>query len=288
MSSSTISLDRRCKVWRSINVGFLNDPNLSLKAKGLMAFLLTRPDGWTFTVAGLSKVLKDGRDAIRNARLELEEFGYLKVTQDRTNGTFGGAHWELSLGDEFLEAPPQSPVRRAPVQGATVDGEPVDGGSVDGEPGGRGIYRYRDKNIEAAEDDAAANKLTIAGKIAKRIYSKTNPKSPVKAQKAEPVVQELLDSGYSPRDVLSALTYAAEHGPTSTGFPGWRTYLAKNAPQWLTKPRKGKSQTPFESIFASWEDEGCRKHAPATTRDGTDYDLDAYVPWHERQAEGRC
>ena len=44
----------------------LNDPRLSLKAIGLLSKILSLPEAWDYTVAGLAKICKEGRDAVRN------------------------------------------------------------------------------------------------------------------------------------------------------------------------------------------------------------------------------
>lgn len=43
----------------------LQNNNLSLKAKGLYAFMWSLPDTWDYSVSGLTKVLKEGRDITR-------------------------------------------------------------------------------------------------------------------------------------------------------------------------------------------------------------------------------
>lgn len=67
----------------------LNDPNLTLKAKGLWAFIMSKPDEWAINYRGLSKQLKEGQGAILAALKELETTGYLVRGQIRnTDGTF--------------------------------------------------------------------------------------------------------------------------------------------------------------------------------------------------------
>ena len=50
---------------------------LSLKAKGLLCLMLSLPEDWDYTVAGLTTLNKDGRDSIASALKELEKHGYL-------------------------------------------------------------------------------------------------------------------------------------------------------------------------------------------------------------------
>ncbi|CAK7032999.1 MAG: hypothetical protein ENTB_01868 [Enterocloster aldenensis] len=56
----------------------LKDQGLSLKAKGLMSFMLSLPETWDYTLRGLTIVNKDGIDAIREAVRELERAGYVQ------------------------------------------------------------------------------------------------------------------------------------------------------------------------------------------------------------------
>lgn len=55
----------------------LNDPQLSLKAKGLWAFIMSKPDDWAINYRGLMKQLKEGQRAILAALKELEDCNYL-------------------------------------------------------------------------------------------------------------------------------------------------------------------------------------------------------------------
>lgn len=56
----------------------LNNEQLSLKAKGLLSFMLSKPDNWEFSISGLKSQLKEGKSAIRSTLIEIEENGYLK------------------------------------------------------------------------------------------------------------------------------------------------------------------------------------------------------------------
>jgi DnaD/phage-associated family protein len=95
----------------------LKDKNLSLKAKGLLSYMLSLPDDWDYSVRGLVSCLKEGKDGIQAALHELEKYGYLKREQGRTaNGKLSGAIYtvmEIPLtekphtGKPLAEKPPQ-------------------------------------------------------------------------------------------------------------------------------------------------------------------------------------
>ena len=67
--------------------GILRDAGLSLKTKGLFAIILSLPEDWDYSVAGLATVAGCGRDAIRSALGEMEQAGYL--TRARSHGDGG-------------------------------------------------------------------------------------------------------------------------------------------------------------------------------------------------------
>lgn len=56
----------------------LRNRDLSLKAKGLLSQMLSLPEEWDYSVEGLSRINREGVDAIRTGVRELEEHGYLE------------------------------------------------------------------------------------------------------------------------------------------------------------------------------------------------------------------
>jgi hypothetical protein len=61
----------------------LRNKELTLKAKGLLSQMLSLPENWDYTLAGLSHINKESIDAIRTAVWELEKAGYIKRSQGR-------------------------------------------------------------------------------------------------------------------------------------------------------------------------------------------------------------
>jgi len=64
---------------------FLQSSLLSIKAKGLLAQLLSRPDNWKIRFSELQQSNADGENAIRSTIKELEKHGYIKrhVSRDK-------------------------------------------------------------------------------------------------------------------------------------------------------------------------------------------------------------
>ena len=87
----------------------LRNKDLSLKAKGLLSQMLSLPEDWDFTLAGLSYINREKIDAIREAIRELEKAGYVVRTRERDGkGRLRGA-------DYVIYEQPQQPVSDLPA-----------------------------------------------------------------------------------------------------------------------------------------------------------------------------
>lgn len=72
------------------------EKEMSLKAKGLLSLMLSLPDTWHYSISGLVKLSKDGKDSVMSALVELEEFGYLsrqRVINEK--GQFSGVQYDI-------------------------------------------------------------------------------------------------------------------------------------------------------------------------------------------------
>ena len=69
--------------YTTISNVFLRDKELSLKAKGLLATILSLPENWDFSIKGICATIKEGTTAVYSAIDELKERGYCKVVTNR-------------------------------------------------------------------------------------------------------------------------------------------------------------------------------------------------------------
>ncbi len=74
----------------------IEDSKLSWKAKGLYAYLQSRPEGWKFYEKEIESRSKDGKDSVKSAIKELVENKYLLRVQSRQEGKFKGMEWILN------------------------------------------------------------------------------------------------------------------------------------------------------------------------------------------------
>lgn len=100
----------------------LRNTNLSLKAKGLYAYMWSLPEDWDYSVSGLTKVLKEGRDAINEALKELEREGYLVRTILRSGGKFSDMDYMLNETPSPFTGFPHTvnPLTENPQQNNTI------------------------------------------------------------------------------------------------------------------------------------------------------------------------
>ena len=94
----------------------LRNRDLTLKAKGLLSQMLSLPDNWDYTLAGLSRINREKIDAIREAVRELEKAGYIVRSRERDKkGRLRGA-------DYIIYEQPQPPVLDLPtLENPTLD-----------------------------------------------------------------------------------------------------------------------------------------------------------------------
>lgn len=64
---------------------YLQDKNLSYKAKGLLSFMLSLPDNWDYSLNGLCSISKESRDGIRSILKKLQDKHYLEIEKVRGN-----------------------------------------------------------------------------------------------------------------------------------------------------------------------------------------------------------
>ena len=88
----------------------LRNKELSLKAKGLLSQMLSLPEDWDYTLAGLSFINREKIDAIREAVKELERAGYIVRSRERDEkGRLRGADYVI------FEQPQTPPVSDLPT-----------------------------------------------------------------------------------------------------------------------------------------------------------------------------
>ena len=76
---------------------FLEDDRLSFKAKGILAYLLSKPDDWKVIVGNLVNSSKDGKASVYAGLKELKEYGYYEKVPIRNEQGTRIIRWESTV-----------------------------------------------------------------------------------------------------------------------------------------------------------------------------------------------
>jgi hypothetical protein len=88
-TKGAIGRKRKKNGFTQISNSMLEDSRLSWRAKGLLSYMLSRPDNWKINKTDLQKRATDGRDALQSGLAELKEIGYLHIYRKHSeNGQF--------------------------------------------------------------------------------------------------------------------------------------------------------------------------------------------------------
>ena len=95
----------------------LRNKELSLKAKGLLSQMLSLPEDWDYTLAGLSYINREKIDAIREAVRELERAGYIQRSRERDEkGRLRGTDYIIYEQPPNLDLPTlENPTQEKPT-----------------------------------------------------------------------------------------------------------------------------------------------------------------------------
>jgi len=104
----------------------VDNKELSFKAKGILTYLMSRPDGWEVSVADLVKHSTDGESSIRSGLKELKDAGHMKYTTSRNEGRITG--WLIEVFEvpsvEFIAVSPDSDFQQ--VENLQVENQDVE------------------------------------------------------------------------------------------------------------------------------------------------------------------
>jgi uncharacterized phage protein (TIGR02220 family) len=71
----------------------LNDPSITMMAKGIYGFMQSKPDAWNFTILSMSKQMKEGVDSIKTSLKQLRDTGWIEYTKNHD----GSGHYSILI-----------------------------------------------------------------------------------------------------------------------------------------------------------------------------------------------
>lgn len=208
------------------------DKRLSYRAKGLFAQIVSLPDEWDFSLAGLATLAQDGVDAVRSTVKELEEAGYLEWVRERNDkGVFRVVVLIKLPGQKIL--PQEQPTRIEP-QGI--------------EPSGVKSHNKELKNKELKNKESKCINTSNSAELDRfhdfvcELFGKDKARfklTPMRKQKLKLRLKELGDERL--RQAFQNIAASAFHrGDNDRGWkidddPYWLVSNAEKAEKWSNK-----------------------------------------------------
>ena len=101
----------------------LRDKSLSLKAKGLLSVMLSLPDNWDYSIAGLVAISKENETAVKSALNELKDNNYVVVTKENPTKSNGG---RIKYTYEVYEEPYKQKIEKQDLENLGVECQQVE------------------------------------------------------------------------------------------------------------------------------------------------------------------
>lgn len=122
------------------------DNSLSWAARGMLAYLLSKPEGWTTSMADITRQSKAGKKACQTAFKELLDAGYAVRNQEHRNGRLV---WETTVHDRpYLAHKTASPV---PAQIQCIENVPAQNRVV-----------YKEQTVERTDIERTEKEESVA------------------------------------------------------------------------------------------------------------------------------
>jgi hypothetical protein len=137
----------------------LNSKELSFRAKGIWAYIYSKPDGWEFSVKNIAYQSKEGIEAVRNAVKELETQHLLKRTKFQNEL----GHWDIEY--LLLDVEVVKP----------YDGKPDAGKPYNGKSTNNSNKELSKKDIVKKKENTSENKFSQDITNIMELFSQINP-----------------------------------------------------------------------------------------------------------------
>lgn len=164
----------------------LRNKELSLKAKGLLSQMLSLPDDWDYTLAGLSHINKESIDAIRTAIWELEREGYITRKQGRDE------KGKMTAIEYTIFETPQPPESTQPM---------LDRPMLENPTPGKPILENPIPDNPTSENPTQLNKDKSSNYPSKKDLSNTDESNPILSNPPTPMGSRMGKDGMETREI---------------------------------------------------------------------------------------
>lgn len=182
---------RKTKDFSIVSNTLLRDKRLSLRARGLLVFMLSLADTWEYSITGLANATGESTGKISNCLKELESFGYLTRERIRNaKGQMDGTEYTLRESPASENPDEEKPMQEKPsVENPTLDKPALEKPSVENRA------QYNTKDNKNQEKEELKKKKNQENKESIRAHEKADVNQPEKIKYADDVL--LTETEYS-------------------------------------------------------------------------------------------
>lgn len=128
----TVYRIQKAESFTQIDNRMITDNTITAKAKGILLYLLSKPNEWKVYEVDIVNNMRDGKDSVRSGLKELIEVGYIhRERMHDERGRFAGYSYIVY---EYKAENPHFTVSGDTVNGKSENGESENGKTVNGEP----------------------------------------------------------------------------------------------------------------------------------------------------------
>ena len=212
---------QKVREYTTVDNYFVNDKNLSLKGKGLLLYMLSKPDDWKFNYKSFLKELPEGEKSIRNTLRELKTLNYLKMERfkDENNKyewiyTISEKPSNIELKNENFEYGPFGYIQEEQVQ----NGKIILNTNINKDKEDKSSKGYTSSFFNPGEHNRFTLELIDCGYI---------DKEDLQLYYYDDFFEDLLNKGNSYKDLITVLNYVTTR-VISRDFKDEEGYEIKN------------------------------------------------------------
>ena len=167
--NEVIRVQKRQNNFVMIDKGFLENPDLSWKSKGILAYLLSKPDDWKVIVGDLVKRAADGKTAVYNGLSELKKHGYYEKTPVRSGDGRRIDHWESTVYELPQATKPENTPSRLLPGYQEIDDQEIENQFIENRERNNNYNtnknNYNNNQVSQVNADGRDKKYTVYKKI---------------------------------------------------------------------------------------------------------------------------
>jgi len=173
------------------------EKEMTLKAKGLLSQMLSLPDSWDYSIAGLVAINKENESSIKSTLNELKKFGYLKVTKLMPNETKTG---RIEYLYDIYEKPyPIQEAEKQETEKQELENQPLENQPLENQ------RQYNNITKELNTNELTTNELIIKEnipyqEIVSHLNSMAGTNYRASSKKTRELIRARINEGYTLQD----------------------------------------------------------------------------------------